>query len=262
MDYARLSELYDRYFTVVPAHTPQLLDAAYALRYQVYCVEHPFLDASAHPTGREIDRHDAHAVHAVLINRSAEEVVGCVRLVLPPTGEGADALPMRELLGPEARARLDACDMTRTAEISRYAVSKTLRRREGEELYPDVSLASDDGEELPPADFRRLAPHISVGLLRGVAALASEHGVTTVCAAMAPSLLRLLKRFGLVFETLGPPIEYHGLRQPCIADCETLLAGMAQKQSEYFHLVDAAYHGLDKRAGNVDAAPPRTRDGA
>src|SRR5687768_11723677 len=131
MDHARLSELYDRYFTVVPAQSPELLHAAYALRYQVYCVEHPFLDPAEHSTGLEIDRHDAHSVHAVLVNRSSEEVVGCVRLVLPRTGAGAAALPMRELLGPEARARLDACDMTRTAEISRYAVSKTLRRSEG-----------------------------------------------------------------------------------------------------------------------------------
>src|SRR5688572_5723338 len=218
-DQARMSELYDRYFTVIPATSPEVLDAAHALRYQVYCVEHPFLDASQHPTGREVDRHDPHSVHAVLINKSAGEVVGCVRLVLPQAASGLAEMPMRELLGAEARARLDACDPLRTAEISRYAVSKTLRRREGEELYPDVALGGDD-DELPVADFRRLAPHLSVGLLRGVAALAAEHGITKVCAAMAPALLRLLRRFGLVFESLGPPIEYHGLRQPCMADCE------------------------------------------
>lgn len=241
MTQARISDLYERYFAVVPATRPELLDAAYALRYQVYCVEHPFLDASQNPNGREVDRHDAHSVHAVLINKTNDEVVGCVRLVLPRSPAACSELPMRELLGPDERARLDACDPMRTAEISRYAVSKTLRRREGEELYPDVSLAGDD-EDLP-ADFRRLAPHISLGLLRGVATLAAEHGITTLCAAMAPSLLRLLKRFGLVFESLGPPIEYHGLRQPCIADCEALLAGMAEKHSDYYHVVGAAYRG-------------------
>ena len=237
-----ISELYDRYFAVVPATSPALLDAAYKLRYNVYCVEHQFLDASKHPTRRETDEFDAHSVHAVVLSKGSGDIVGCVRLVLP-RNIGMSALPMRSLLGPEARTQLDGYDVPRTAEISRYAVSKALRRREGEELYPDVVSVGPDGEALPPADLRRLAPHLSVGLLRAVATLAAEHGITTVCAAMAPSLLRLLKRFGLQFEPLGPPIEYHGIRQPCIADCEALLAGMADHQPEYYPIVDAAYRG-------------------
>jgi N-acyl amino acid synthase of PEP-CTERM/exosortase system len=239
-----ISELYDRYFAIVPATSPALVDAAYKLRYQVYCVEHEFLDASRHPTAREVDDFDAYSVHAVLLNKGTGDVVGCVRLVLPRAAGSMSALPMRALLSEEMRGVLDRHDVRRTAEISRYAVSKALRRREGEEFYPDVTSVGPDGEHLPPADLRRLVPHLSVGLLRGVAVLASQHGITTVCAAMAPSLLRLLKRFGLQFEPLGPPIEYHGLRQPCIADCEALLAGMAHQQPEYHPIVDAAFRGI------------------
>jgi hypothetical protein len=51
-----LSGLYDRYFDVVPANTPALLDAAHALRYQVYCVEHSFEDRSRQIGERERDR--------------------------------------------------------------------------------------------------------------------------------------------------------------------------------------------------------------
>jgi N-acyl amino acid synthase of PEP-CTERM/exosortase system len=247
MSDARISELYDRYFRVVPATTPELLDAAHVLRYQVYCVEHPFEDASQHPNGREIDRFDANSVHAVLMNRLTSTVVGCVRLILPSDPAAMSALPIRQLLDDEAGAKLDSYDPNRTAEISRYAVSKMLRRREGEDLYPDVSLGYDEGDLLSDTDLRRLAPHLSVGLLRGVATLASNQGITTVCAAMAPPLLRLLRRFGLIFEPLGPPIEYHGVRQPCIASCETLLAGMAGKQPLYHRIVDAAYRGHAER---------------
>lgn len=229
-------ELYDRYFTVVPADTPELLDAAHVLRYQVYCNEHAFENPAEHPGGREVDPYDAHSVHAVLIQRSAGRVVGCVRLVLPKRGAGMSQLPLRHLLTGEAAERLDTYDPQQIAEISRYAVSKTFRRREGEELYPDVMM-----DELPSSDLRRLAPHLSVGLLRGVATLAAAEGITTVCAAMAPSLLRLLGRFGLRFEMLGPAIEYHGLRQPCVADCEELLAGLAQRQAEYYEVVQQAY---------------------
>ena len=232
-------DLYDRYFTVVPADTPELLDAAHELRYQVYCREHAFENPADHPGGREVDVYDASSVHAVLIQRAGDRVVGWLRLILPGEG-GVAQLPLRQLVSGEAAERLDACDPLRTAEISRYAVSKALRRREGEELYPDVPPAGQE-EDLPVADLRRLAPHLSVGLLRGVATLAAAQGVTTLCAAMAPALLRLVKRFGFRFHLLGPPIEYHGVRQPCIADCEELLAELAQRESDYFELVAQAY---------------------
>jgi N-acyl amino acid synthase of PEP-CTERM/exosortase system len=237
------AELYDRYFAVVPATTPELLNAAYALRYQVYCVEHAFENPAEHPDGREIDRYDPHSVHAVLVYQPTKEVVGCVRLILPREGSGIAALPMRQLVGEEAAARLDACDPRQTAEISRYAVSKSLRRRQGEDLYPDVG-------ELSAADVRRLAPHISVGLIRGVARLAADRGITKVCAAIAPALARLLERFGLTFEPLGPVVDHHGPRQPCIADCEALLAGMARTNFEHYRAVETVY-----RSGRPEGAP-------
>ena len=241
-------ELYDRYFTVQPAATPELLNAAYALRYQVYCVEHAFENAAEHPNHLETDQYDDHAVHAVLIHRPSGDVVGCVRLILPQPGSGIGALPMRHLLSGEAAAQLDACDPTRTAEISRYAVSKSLRRRQGEELYPDVNEISTD-------DMRRIVPHVSVGLVRAVAQLAADRGVTKVCAAMAPALGRLLERFGLVFERLGPTIEYHGSRQPCVADCEDLIAGMASRHSAHHRIVDEAY----RRGHHQQSLPARSR---
>jgi N-acyl amino acid synthase of PEP-CTERM/exosortase system len=233
-----LSALYDRYFAVVPADTPLLLDAAYALRYQVYCVEHAFEDAAQQVGEREIDRYDAHSVHAVLIAKSTGSVVGCVRLILPWRNGAAAPLPIRELLSDTDRVRLDAFGPHRTAEISRYAISKMYRRRPGEGLYPDVG---DD--EPPPNELRRLAPHMSLGLVRGVARVAASHGIETVCAAMAPPLLRLLERFGLAFERLGPSIEYHGPRQPCIAECEQLLEGMADRNPDYYRVVAAEYRG-------------------
>src|SRR5437879_199197 len=80
---AQLTTLYDRYFAVLPASTPELLDAAHLLRYQVYCVENAFENPAQHPGQRETDRYDAHSVHAVLIYIPTRQVVGCVRLILP-----------------------------------------------------------------------------------------------------------------------------------------------------------------------------------
>jgi len=242
--FSALSGLYDRYFTVVPASTPALLDAAHALRYQVYCVEHAFEDPAQQVGQRESDCYDEGSVHAVLIYNPTEQVVGCVRLILPQAIGGISSLPLRQLLKTEDQAQIDQCDPARTAEISRYAVSKVFRRRRDEEFFPDVHVG-----DLPSNEVRRLVPHMSLGLMRGVGKLASDHGITTVCAAMAPALLRLLERFGLTFQALGAPIDYHGLRQPCFAECEGLLAGLAGRHAEYHELVDAAYHGRSSSLG-------------
>jgi N-acyl amino acid synthase of PEP-CTERM/exosortase system len=230
------SALYDRHFSVVPADTPELLDAVHALRYQVYCVEHPFEDPTQQSGGRERDRYDAQSVHAALIAKASGNLVGCVRLVLPERGAAPLALPIRELLSQMDRRRLDTFGRPRTAEISRYAIAKTYRRRQGESLYADLEWDGPSVNEL-----RRLVPHMSLGLMRGVCLMAAQHGIENVCAAMSPPLLRLLERFGLVFDRLGPLIEYHGMRQPCVADGQQLLAGMAERHEEYYQLIAQTY---------------------
>jgi N-acyl amino acid synthase of PEP-CTERM/exosortase system len=211
------AHLFETLFEIRTAHTPELLDAIWALRYQVYCVENQFLPAQAYPDHRERDEFDEHSLHAVLIHRPTNEIVGCVRLVLSHVDGRRRTTPLHALLGPEARRQLDAYDPRHLAEISRYAVSKQFRRRAGEQLYPDTGL-----EQIGGPDPRRLMPHISLGLFRAVGRLALQHDVATMCAAMAPSLLRLLERFSISFEHLGPAIDYHGVRQPCLAHTHVL----------------------------------------
>jgi N-acyl amino acid synthase of PEP-CTERM/exosortase system len=84
-------------------------------------------------------------------------------------------------------------------------------------------------------------PHMSLGLIRGICLLAARHEIETVCAEMAPPLLRLLERFGLVFEALGPVVDYHGPRQPCVAACDELLAGMAVHNWDYYQAAAQTY---------------------
>ena len=90
---------------------------------------------------------------------------------------------------------------------------------------------------------------MSLGLIRGIARLAADHGVTHVCAVMAPALLRLLERFGLTFERLGPLISYHGERQPCIAAVEALLDGLARYHGDFHHVVESEFR--EKSASRV-----------
>jgi hypothetical protein len=63
------------------------------------------------------------------------------------------------------------------AEISRYAISKSFRRRKGETGFPDVGYSPLDAET-----SRRLMPHLTLGLMRGIHRL-GVLGKSNICVA-------------------------------------------------------------------------------
>jgi N-acyl amino acid synthase of PEP-CTERM/exosortase system len=211
---------WDRYFEVKTALTPGLLDEVYALRYQVYCVEHAFEDPAKHPTGRETDRHDPVSQHVALVYRSSGEVVGTTRLILP-LGGLVPSLPLLSLMGQDAQAELRHYPLEQMAEISRYAISKSFRRRKCETEFPDVGYSPLDAEA-----GRRSMPHLTLGLMRGIHQLGVSRQVHYLCGCMRPALLRLLRQLGLEFKPIGPLVSYHGFRQPCVASIDDLLVGL------------------------------------
>jgi N-acyl amino acid synthase of PEP-CTERM/exosortase system len=105
--------------------------------------------------------------------------------------------------------------MTSAAEISRFAISKKMR-----------NLADGDC----PKDLKC---SMASGLMRAIVQMSLECGITHWFAVMEPSLLRLLSRFCIYFEPIGPLVEYHGLRQPCHANVDALLGRLRR---EYFDL--------------------------
>ena len=77
----------------------------------------------------------------------------------------------------------------------------------------------------PVSSERRLIPHITFGLMRGLLRICRDYQISILAAVMEPSLLRILARLGLDFERLGPLVQHHGSRQPCIARLVDLLRG-------------------------------------
>ena len=215
-----ISDAFAAHFDVLIADSGMLLDEAYRLRYQVYCVENPFENAAEHPDGREIDSEDDRSVHSVIMHRRTGVLAGTVRLILPDPNPSSRPLPMQRLLDSDLRARLSELPAGATAEISRFAVSKQFRRRRGEERYPDVGIV--DASE-PLEHERRLMPYLTYGLLRAILHMSAEHDITHVCAVMEPALLRLIGHIGFQFELLGPPVHYHGIRQPCFGKLSRII---------------------------------------
>src|SRR3974377_545807 len=190
---------YDRHFAVVRATTPELLRMAYRLRYQVYCVENPFENPEEQIDQCETDKYDDdRSVHTLLVHRRTGEVAGASRVILP---HKSDPLPIATLLhGADLRGFAEF-PIARTAEISRFAISKQFRRRCGEGRMPFITL----------------------GLMKGVFDICRDHEISHLAVVMEPPLIRILRRFGLDFMPIGGLVEHHGLRQPCIARMADLI---------------------------------------
>jgi N-acyl amino acid synthase of PEP-CTERM/exosortase system len=195
---------YREHFEVVRASTPFLLDQVYRLRYQVYCVENAYRDRQLE--GRETDIYDERSVHALLVHRRSEAVAGTVRVILPGTDQQHPPLPINIVADSEQRELLRRLPRSRTAELSRFAVSKEFRQR------------CTDRED------HRMLRYITIGLIRAALELCCDHGIKYVCAVMGHSLIRLLGRLGFVFDHLGGLIEYHGARQPCVAQVNQIVS--------------------------------------
>jgi len=68
-----LNRIFRRHFYLDLEERPELLEASYALRYQVYCLETGYEDASAFPDGLERDGDDAHSVHGLVYYRARRD---------------------------------------------------------------------------------------------------------------------------------------------------------------------------------------------
>jgi N-acyl amino acid synthase of PEP-CTERM/exosortase system len=195
---------YREHFEVVRASTPNLLDQVYRLRYQVYCVENAYEDPDRQIEGQETDIYDERSVHALLVHRRSEAVAGTVRVILPGADDQDQPLPINIVADSEQRELLRRLPHSRTAELSRFAVSKEFRQRCTE------------------AEDRRMLRYITIGLIRGALEMCRDHDIQYGCAVMERSLIRLLGRLGFVFEQIGGLIEYHGARQPCVASVDQI----------------------------------------
>lgn len=233
-DAASLCHLYKKWFDVVPADTPERLAEAYRLRYQVYCVENAFENAAEHPEGLERDRYDRHSVHSLLIHRATGAVAGTVRLILPTEG-GVAALPISRVCTSPTLRDPAVLPPDRTAEISRFAVSKAFRRRVTDRQHVDMHYL--EGSPRAAQERRVMAPNITLGLMQGLAQMAIENRVTHLCAVMEPALLRLISRLGIRFDPLGPLVSYHGRRQPCYADLESIGSALESSKPEALELI-------------------------
>jgi N-acyl amino acid synthase of PEP-CTERM/exosortase system len=206
---------FDAYFQAVSADTRELINKAFALRYQVYCLERQFEDPDQQNSGLETDQFDRHSVHSLLFHRPQEEPIGTARLILPQARP--NSLPIQDLL---KKTGMNACDYFpnhAVAEISRFAISKEFRRRKVENGAGSETEGKRERHSNLPC----------LGLLQVLLRQSVELGVEYWGAVMEPQLLRMMALLGVRFQPIGPLVSYHGLRQPSFCHLPVMVRNLA-----------------------------------
>jgi len=237
----RLIDAYNRYFEVVLVDDdPDLLKEVFRLRYHVYCLEHNFEEPTDFPDGLERDVYDARSLHSLLFHRPSGVIAGTVRLILPDADAPVGSLPVDQVCQVPGFKDPSQTPRTRMAEVSRFSVSRSFRRRIGEAGSPtavtDESLAAMEAAQRDMAD-RRLAPHITLGLIESLVAMSDKSGTTHWCSVMERALLRLLTRIGIHFTNVGDEVAYHGRRQPCYLDLRTMLGRVKEERFDVWEIL-------------------------
>jgi len=237
-----LRKQFYQYFDLVHADTAKLRREVFQLRYQIYCLEtgferHEDCDRSV-VDGREIflekDAWDQRADHYLLRHLRSGRYAATVRLVLPDPADLLAPYPI------EAHCRLEAPEKepdvrSHLAEISRLAVSREFKKRAGE--AGSLAGISQRPEIYFKADERRMLPHLTVGLFAAIVRMTRAHDIQHWYAVMEPALIRLLRLFGIRFVPIGPDVDYHGLRRPCLAEVDKVLPSIRKVNPPLWDLI-------------------------
>jgi N-acyl amino acid synthase of PEP-CTERM/exosortase system len=239
MDITPIGTHFANYFCVTFAHTPELLEKVWRVRYDVYCKEFRFEREQDHPGGLERDEYDRYSLHCLMIHKATGASAGCVRLVKVPRRNPEIRLPLESFCGHSLTHEAlhpGQFPHNTLCEISRLAVHTAFRRRRGEGISPLGSSAATLDAELSEVEHRTF-PFIGIALIAASASLAVIAQRPNVFVMIESWLAILLKRLGLKFVQVGNTIDYHGPRAPYFITLGQVLQEMRGRFREIYDCV-------------------------
>lgn len=237
-EFLQLRSEFDKHFEIVPATTPDLVEACFKVRYRVYCEElrwEPLNDEKL-----EYDQFDEHALHILLRSKRLNEFVGCIRLIRCNPDRPFDRLPIELSCFHTLDYRLLenlAIPRTAMAEVSRLAVDSRFRRRKGEFVRP-VGLSDEDYGSLAKPRF----PFIPVGLYLAMLESAQIHGIDTLYMLTEPWLVQHLRRLGIRIEPIGGAVTHHGERIPSLMSVGVTIRSLHLLVRPLFNSISTTVH--------------------
>ena len=226
-----LVDSFNKYFEIVPAISDALKNEAYKLRYQVYCIEKAFENPEHYPDNLEFDDFDRQSIHYLIRHRKSGIYAATVRLILPDTHKPEKLFPLELNCEIDNVAVIQTINRWRLGEASRLCVSKTFKKRKGED-----AIDSDNSDYSSLAE-RRSFPLISFALIACLIKACQENNIDYLFGTLEPAWLRFLSSAGIHFTKIGPLADYHGNRWPGIIKVTDLLNGVAEKKPDVWHLI-------------------------
>ena len=231
---------FSRYFELEFGASDELVARCQRLRYQIFCQEQQLFDAKNYNDYSESDEYDCRSVHGILSYRRTKIDIATVRIILCDKQQPEQPFPVEkfQLLRRSLRDKNWRVPRHSLGEISRFSVLKYFRRRHNDSFSPhgiSEALCDYDWHTL-----NRWYPHITLGLFRLVTQMSRAYDVHYWYANMEPKLIRILARVGIEFISVGPLVEYLGLRQPCFGRVDDILSGINQKRPEVLHFINGA----------------------
>jgi N-acyl amino acid synthase of PEP-CTERM/exosortase system len=234
-----MNDIFNKYFEMVPAYTDELKHEVYKLRYQVYGTENgdktgfnKFID---HSGEIEFDEYDSHSSHYLIRHRERGIYMATTRLILPNANNQEKLFPI------EIHSQIDNVDLLKTmprhnlAELSRFCVSKEFRRRKNEQHLLTTNDA--DSEVAYNQEEKRVSSHLTLALFACAIKMSSENNIHYWYAFMEPALMRVISALGIHFVSIGPLVNFYGMRKACVIKIDDLLDGVAKKDLDYWHFL-------------------------
>ena len=228
----KLVKDYNMLFDVIAADTPALLEECFKLRYQVYCLETGFEDKNQFANQLEKDIYDDRSISSLLIHKNTGIMAGTVRLILPPNDKLAKPLPAFDVSNDLSELSEKILPRGRTAEISRFSISKQFRQRHYDTHIPGIE------ENIGGVNnSHRIIPHITLGLMKAIVRMSVENDITHWSVVIEPALQRLLRKLGIYFIPIGGIVEYHGRRRTLYSEIGTLLDKIYETHQEIWSVI-------------------------
>ena len=212
--------MFDHYFDVFLADTPESKKINYQIRYQVYCLETGYEDPETCPEKMENDSFDDRSVHFIVRAKQTGIWIAALRLVVGPM----DELPINHAAVIDTNRLLTIMsadsvkDFDRSAEISRLSIVSDFRRRKQERDVPfqlpwtqDECISDVAGDTFQE---RRKAPWLMLSLLYAARDYSEQHGINYWFFLTPKALARIFKGLGMQLEVTGPACEHRGTRFP------------------------------------------------
>ncbi len=240
-------------FTVFTVSDEKDLTEIYRLRYKIYCLEWGFEKPEKYSNGILTDVYDNYALHFAVRDYTGK-IIGAIRLI-PDSREG---FPIEKYC--QLDINTDQIPRQKTVEISRLAIHRDFRRRvEDKYIYgPDEdrrSIGSFDfsnnysynrrfedknrykNTSLRPGASqieRRKKHEIILSLYKAIYQESKRRQLNYWYAVMTKGIIVLLDKFGLMFNAIGDPVDYHGIRTPYLGEIDKIEQTMSDKDPELY----------------------------